>query len=802
MTLDLSKSPLLHPQNWDFILGHFQTMLSEYNLFSKDHDGIAGTLSPVKTALHSFYKNCFEWLPKDLHVEFMRRLIISIEEQRFSAAPLACIFNSLANIPSLPLLGEDSLQRIRNILLHLRTHAVNLRLATKGFIVMTIVNLTDPSLVSWDAIFNLINVGRLDECLQRKSWLWVCLCSWIWSTVNFRHEIVEGKLIKDYEKEGLIHFLLAKVDNFLKDQQVHQNCMNDEAASLSLFIISVADSFHLHNNTTCDLLQVVLNVLFQNFHDASTRPYMSESRLCKAVSLLTSMLQVIDGSHSDTANESHDHTKELITSSLKHSLTDILNLLQRKLVSSECDGMSTGEFPYLKLSQTLHHFCSTNPTMRSCWEQFYTFLERITMSNIKTIQGIQGYSNYGNQQWSAMHQSMLLIAWVCDVITDNHMTIPQSVTKLVLDAVPTFRLDVEFKTPEAACIDKSSYQGAVQTIATLRNSVSGYLGALWRTVAYYLQQNTTKIQSTHEDGLTITSCTSQVLEVALEALNVTSSDNVMSIMTSIGLLIPKLLDGHVELCSRALDAVWATFVEMWDHPSFWEICLTTANVVMSPTLLMLPEEHPLTAKVKARLGEMMTEGEFRHGITNVVIHHLGNVWTKEMNSCTSSIQVYKELIVEILLYNASIQKTHVIDAHVDAFLRHNLSTQSPLCTLRELEKRDDTEVRVTMTNILLSLDASDSSVHEVLFQIIRLLMSRDDEISVANPKMYANSRSHRKKHHAWQAILVLLPLIIEQDPQGACSEEVLRYTFASLECANQVSVQNYQQWVILYILNR
>ncbi|KAK3700695.1 hypothetical protein QZH41_015636, partial [Actinostola sp. cb2023] len=427
----------------------------------------------------------------------------------------------------------------------------------------------------------------------------------------------------------------------------------------------------------------------------------------------------------------------------------------------------------------------------------------VTRSNIKIVQDLQGNSNHGSQEWSTLQQSMLFVGWICDVTLNGHVAIPESISELLLNAIPTFKLNVEFKKPESVSSTPGNdifYQDAVRSTMTWGNSVSGYLGALWTAVAYFIQQSRTVSEPTGERGvLTVTSPRKEVLEAALEALGIATSDNVLPILNSIGLLIPKLLGQDEDLCSSALDVVWGSLKDMWDRAPFWEVYHATMTVLMSPTMLMLPEDHPLTIKIKSRIEELISEGEYRPGIMNVVVQQLSDVWTSDLSTCcSSSILVHQDLVIKLLLYNAAIQKSHLIDAHVDSFLRSNLSTESPLSALSSLDRRDDAQVRVMMVNILLALDTN----QDVIFKIIKGLLARDQEISNANIKMYINSRSHRKKHHAWQVVLVLLPLVLDDDAQDACAEEILRCTFASLEDANHVSVQNFQQWIILYILAR
>jgi len=226
----------------------------------------------------------------------------------------------------------------------------------------------------------------------------------------------------------------------------------------------------------------------------------------------------------DTKHHSRDLTRELVTHLLKHALTEILNLLHRKLTTYRSEEMPSSEFVYLELGQTLHRFYAANPSMSSAWAQFCVFLENVTRSNIKIVQDLQGKSNHGNQEWSTLQQSMLFVGWICDVTLNGHVAIPESISELLLNAIPTFKLNVEFKKPESVSSTPNNdifYQDAVRSTMTWGNSVSGYLGALWTAVAYFIQQSRTVSEPTGERGvLTVTSPRKEVLEAALEALGI------------------------------------------------------------------------------------------------------------------------------------------------------------------------------------------------------------------------------------------------------------------------------------------
>ncbi|KAJ7394067.1 Tar (HIV-1) RNA binding protein 1 [Desmophyllum pertusum] len=110
-------------------------------------------------------------------------------------------------------------------------------------------------------------------------------------------------------------------------------------------------------------------------------------------------------------------------------------------------------------------------------------------------------------------------------------------------------------------------------------------------------------------------------DAALEALSLGSGLAVLPVIKCVRLLTPRMLLTDESLCSQALESVWWTFQDRQkgDHAWFWGTLKEMAQVFFNPCLLVLSEDHPVTAIVRKYWGELLALGEDRPGILNHVI---------------------------------------------------------------------------------------------------------------------------------------------------------------------------------------
>lgn len=806
LTMDMSRSPLLVSINWSFLLGHFQAMLNEYALYGPDDN--TGETSPIGMALYSFYSRCLSFLPKEQHIDFLTDLLTAIKNEKFTSVPMVFISQALSCIKNTCVLGSDALHNMRNILIQLRTHPIQMRIPTKEFLLTSAANLTDPNLLYWDVIFHFLATGNLEECLTRGSLLWNGLCDWLWKIESEKQAVhsKENSPNGNHLCEGIFQFLGQKVESFLNNPDVLEDSTKEDAEALGRLIVATVDTLD-KNQSSSDKHHgspfiSLLSKITQIFHDASTRLYMSETKLSKAATLLTTILRVLNSSDNYTSSLgsedcSHNYAISLLSQSLKRSLSDILNLLYRKLTTVE-DESSSGK-TYLELCDSLHCFFAANSSLKSSRAEFYKLVEDVAVISVKTIQRLQESQNYDLKEWVHFQQSVLFVAWYCEFIPKCQEDLSASATEQILHAVPSFQLNSEFKKPEmvtSATNGESTANNAAKSSSSWGTLVSELMSALWTIVAFSLQHDGDIHKAKSSEGVVaITSPVKDVLGAAIDALDITS--NVLPIIKSIGLLIPNLLKIDVDSCSRALDIVWKTLRDMWSNVTFWEDFPVFLSVFLSPVLLMLPEGHQLTKKIKLYLEILVNEGESRPGVMHPVILQLSNVWVRELKAdCHYSLLVYIDTVIQILLFGPMVGKANRMESYVESYLRH-LGNQSS-----SLDMRDDTQVRVTMINVLLTLDSSNSYNQDLFKSIIRGLIVWDQEINNTQTTIYINSLYHRKKHRAWQTILILLPLVMKHDTEGNYSEEILQSVFTSIQDQNQVSVQNFQQWIVLNILTR
>lgn len=807
LTLDLSRSPLLTSTNWSFLLGYFQSMLNEYSLYGPDDD--TGNTSPIGIALISFYNECLSFLPKEQHVDFLTKLLAAIEKQKFTPVPMVFISQSLSCIKNTSVLGSDALYKMRNILTQLRTHPTQMRVPTKEFILTAAAKLTDPNLLDWDVIFLFLATGNLEECLTRGSCLWNALCDWLWKIESEKKasHSKENSPNGNHLSEGVFQFLGRKVESFLNNPDVLEDSSNVDAEALGRLIIAAVDTLHKNqhlsdNDYHSSPFFPLLSKITQIFHDASTRLYMSETKLSKATTLLAATLRVLNSSDNYTITIGSDncclnYAMRLLSQTLQRSLTDIMSLVYRKLTTVE-DENSSGK-TYLELCDSLHCFFAANKSLKSSRAEFYKVVEDVAINSVKTIQRLQRSQNYGLKEMVHFQQSVCFVAWYCDIIPKCKDDLSASATEEILHAIPSFQLNLELKKPEIVVGVKngeSTANNAAISSLSWGSLVSELMSALWTITAFFLQHNEEKHKTkASDDVIVITSPVKDILGAAIDALDITS--NVLPIIKSIGLLIPNLLQTDVDLCSRALDIVWKTLRDMWNNTTFWEDFPVFLSVFFSPVLLMLPADHQMTKKIKGYLETLLIEGESRPGIMHAVILQLSNVWVKELKAdCHASLHVHLDAVIQMLVFGPMITKANRIESYIESYLRHLGNKSCPLDT------RDDTQVRVTMTNVLLALDSSNTPTQDLFKRIIRSLIVWDQEVNDTQTTIYINSQYHRKKHRAWQTILILLPLVMKHDTEGDFSEEILRSIFTSIQDQNQLSVQNFQQWIVLNILTR
>ena len=813
LSTDLEKSPLLDPHRWKFLFGPLLGMLKEFSIYSRGEDAIRGDVPPVGQAIVQFFSKCVGVLPGGERQAFLCQLLEGIERQNFEEVPLVFVSEALAEVSPCPAWGSEELSRIKRIFSQLQTHNLHVRAALQCFLLKAVVNLTDVTKVGWTDVGSLLSSYRLEESLERTSPLWRKVGDWLWTI-----QLAETGL-------NLSDYLKVNIDNLLRDDGAKMPMSNVTVQALMRMLLIAADAHCVPTagsakdpNSASPFVKI-LQQLVRVIQEASTHVYASEKKVIKATMLLTMILENLcpdlkDGVQKVEPDESSERSKNLtpnpdptvaaVLSIITPSFSEILNSLLRKLTVSfqeQCDLHNGGI--YLKLAEKLFGvFAATlegNPQLK----QLYGFVKELTRSASATVtcEKLQ-QQNMSLEQWNSLVLAMKCLAWVCTSIRAQRDHFQGALIHSLAQTISKLNLRCEFIRPAAAQGDDvTGYDVAIATSVDWNGVVSDAIESQWTCVEFLLEEILKSGTGPPDVSL------KALLNKALEVLSVSPRKAALPVLRCIGFLIQRILKEDENACVAAVEAVWRAFQnrQRREHKWFWEMLKETTAVLFSAPLLSLPENSPLTTNIRGYWQELMTLGEERPGIFNLVIGQCCELWSgvsiPEDKCRISSLSVHIDLVQEALLFGPQLKKALYIISDVIECLR-NLDDASITGALKYHLLRNDARARVDMINTLLTLDPRDADHVSFLRDLIRSLINRDADLSQDNSRSRLNSTCHRRKQRAWQTILVLLPRVLDTDPAGEFATDLLEGAFTALRFDNQISVRDLLEWTMVLTLGR
>lgn len=180
LTLDLHEVPLLEDTlTRDFASDTLIMLLKEPSLYAKNDGEGKGEPSKLTKELIGFFKKCFTILREDLQAAFFIQITSSICQHNMSHVPLTFICQGLANLPRVPGVGTELLTNLRLILSDTSGHSVVMRGAVQSFMLRTVMNVMDLSLVHLDDVFAVLGLFVKEESLSRGISLWEEVGQWL-----------------------------------------------------------------------------------------------------------------------------------------------------------------------------------------------------------------------------------------------------------------------------------------------------------------------------------------------------------------------------------------------------------------------------------------------------------------------------------------------------------------------------------------------------------------------------------------------------------------------------------------------
>ena len=836
LNMDLCNSPLLNTCYWWFLYDPLMSMLGEYAIYTRADDGLRGDPPPVGAAVVTFFTEFAKNLSHYDRQSFCAGLLTAIAKQDFSPVPLLFMSQMLSSLPPCEAWDSAVIASIRNIVSLFRTFSPHISSAIQSFLLKAVINLTDPRRVSWNGIGDFLSLLSCDDCLCRGSALWQATVHW----VRQIHEIIGqehyGKTGLNLDEAGfsnLFDNLKASVEVLLNDETLELSTGEAEAESVIRLVIIACDA-SLKFSKNSESRQLVGDILRQTvdvLQHASRHAYASAGRTERAAMILSGILHHMNNTVTSQEQSSGESdgvavatgSMEVMGELLRPSGADILELLLRKLstVSSTFSQVDSLNFAFLDLAEELFTFMTVSVSSDQGLEVYYHFIENlIQRSRTMVLEKQAERQRLTLSEWRSFVLSMKCLAWCCTALRTKSSLHTTHLVNSLLQTVAELDLNPEFPKPKFLYPGEVRDDSSAATSAFVKKGwgrlVSDFIEAQWRCVEFLLEQKQGHSDSgDRELGDKLDPIMADLPEAALEALSLGSGLAVLPVIKCVRLLTPQMLRTDGSLCLQALESVWWTFQDRQkgDHIWFWGTLKEMTQVIFNPCLLVLSEDHPVTAVVRKYWSELLMLGEDRAGVVNHVIGPCCEFWTMSNHRSTNparriseedrkqSLEVHLDFITEACLFGPREKKTLRITNYVSDYVRR-LDEERVISSMNVDELRDDTCVRVNAINVLLTLNPGNERDARLLQRVIRALISKLGELTEDKPRSSINSYLHRRKHRLWQAILVALSRLFEANIEVLFAREVVEEIFRTILCEHQVSVRDFLQWGMVLILGK
>lgn len=839
LNMDLHSSPLLSTCYWWFLYGPLMSMLGEYNIYGRADDGLRGDPPPIGAAVVRFFTEFTKNLPTDNDRQsFCTGLLSSIVQQEFSQVPLVFLSQMLARLPPCKAWDSKAIGSISEIFPLFRTFNPHLSAAIQSFLLKAVINLTDPRHVAWSDIGHFLSLLSEDDCLCRGNTLWEATVHWLWQIHGTVGQEDSGKAGSSQAETGvslLFQHLRARAEVFLNDNTLELSTGDPEVESVVRLVVIACDSSlrFSKNSEGKQLTEGLFRQTVEVLQHATGHVYASEGRTERAARILSGILRHMNsttpcqGNSSgkadsiDTATRSIDSSMGIMEELLNTSGADILELLLRKLSTapstfSPVDRSSA----FLDLTGELFTFMALTVGSAQGLEVYLQFIGNLVQRSRTIVLDKQlDRQKLTLSDWRSFVMAMKCLAWCSTALRAKSGLHTIRLVQALSQTVAEFDLSSEFPKPrflyQGETCEDASAEKSVLVKKGWGRLVSDFIEAQWQCVEFLLEQVYSDSGGRQQRDKLEPFLTT-LPDAALEGLSLGSGLAVVPVIRCVRLLTPQMLLTDDVLCSQAVESVWWTFQDRQkgDHIWFWGTLREMTKVIFNPCLLVLPEEHAITAIVRKYWGELLALGEDRPGIVNHVIGPCCEFWancpqTNDPNPAHEiseedrkrSLEVHLDFLTEACVFGPRVKKTLRVTSYVLEYVRM-LGENREITPLYKDELRDCTRVRVNAINMLLTLNPENERDVSLLQRVVRQLITKLDELTEEKPRSSINSYSHRRKHRVWQAILVALSQLFKADTQVMFAGEVLEETFRASVSENQVSVRNFLQWGMVLILGR
>ncbi|KAM9382300.1 LOW QUALITY PROTEIN: putative methyltransferase TARBP1 [Phaethornis superciliosus] len=786
----------------EFIIGPLMDALSESSLYSRTPGQLVGACPPLGMRLQKFLAAYLMLLPEEEKGSFLLKFIQKMTSRHWCAVPILFLSMALANIPACKVLGPEGLHALRDVLqCTMITHQILLRGAAQCYLLQSAMHLTDVEKVSLPEVANFLLSLRPEESLRRDTLLWMELCSWL--QVNDRG--FRKSMNSEHQEISLCQYVHSLVGEYLKTSpSERENCFMPEwfeAKLVATMILLAADVEQMRNdysgksNIEWIELETFLKPLLDVLMRLGSNAYIPTLKADKSLQLLLKLLQ---------SSNKQDGVLGFILKSLMTPMESILQFILRRLTTNELN--TVGDLDrcdlYLDLIREIVNLC-----LKVTWEKAQSvknFILCLTNASIRNLQERNCEEEPTLKDQIKKVSSMASLTAVCEIMGQ----IPEA---HLVDALRRFISCWPFNE----VLKKPSYTEESSSLCEETTSqgwgriVARYVHDQWICLRFILNLFPTLSQE-NEDPSEILSSTVEksikILELALEALTILPSDQVLPVFDCMKVLVPQLLDSSESLCIEAFDLAWKIISSLSNTQLiFWSNLKAFVQFIFDTEVLAVAAraKGQAYAKIKEIIFKLIDMSATKTGVFNVVLIHCCQSWifpiVNERSALTNpfiNAGNYCELIIEACVFGTVFRRDQRLIQDVHAFIE-SLGEKCAANVVTESTFRDDHYVRVCAIKFLCLLDGSNILHKTFMEDIFIKLLDKDELVSRSRTRYYANSLHHRIKNRVWQTLLVLLPKLDQIFLCGTL-DKVFQAGFGN----NQASVKYFIEWIVILSLHK
>ncbi|MBN3289945.1 TARB1 methyltransferase, partial [Polypterus senegalus] len=823
LNLDAVQNPQFSQGLADFIVGPFLVVLSETTLFQRSSEQMIGCCPEIGVKLNKFFVRLFSSLPEDRKVikcqplidwslmgiheldweglaagqmlatylgissykatmqgEYLLKIVHNLSSRNWCAVPILFILQALAQVKDCRVLGVEGLHAFREVLRGtMITHQVLIRGAAQCYLLQTALNLTDV-LCDWLAVHG----AQLKpvECIESGD-----------------SQMPALSLYAKYAVEMYMRVPLGDGNQiFLPDW-----FEAERIAKMVILAVDVEEKWKLESDGEKALektLDHLLHPLLECLQRLGTSLYLPIQKSDKSLQLLLKLLSV---SHTGNLFQQEDDVLQILHERLLFSSEEIFHFLLRRLSGELC---LLSDLPrctlYISAARALINLCMMSHGHRKSHAlSFFAALTKISVQNLLASDHKQ------ESQLSAQIQkmvSMSSLSLVCELLHHNvdlQTDLNDSVNQIV-----TYISSMELNTTllKPTCCDENQSSDENRSFQGWGKAAARYIHDQWACLHFVLDAycKTSEPKETVGPFMSVLDGPSATMLLAIDALSILPSDQVLPVLACMKVLAPKILATDALLCTKSMNLAWKVIQDLNSNPhDFWPALEAFIQFVFDVHLLCVPfkNENIICNKIKQIALQLTDMSQTKTGVFNVLIKHCSQIW---MASTSESVQNpfgsalnHIQIFVEACIFGPVFRRDQRLMQDVNSYVKQ-LGEDCAANMAITRENRNDQLPRVYAVNFLCKLNQRDELHKMFIENLVLHLLNKDEIVSDSKNRYYGNSLQHRIKNRLWQILLLVLPKLDE-----VFLIQILDKVYKAGFRNNQPSVKYLIEWFIILTLH-